>query len=533
MILKLKNRIRSLCTYNKVLIVGTLLLLPMLACNKKLDINSTHLVNETNNWQTISDTRAALLGTYGLLRSALADNNAHWLYGELRSGDFEASSRQDLKAIITNKLNAPYPVVKSLSDWRKFYAIINSASIFIERSGEVLTKDRQYTERNHKVDVAQMRAIRAFTYFLMCRIWGDVPLITSSHDSFFDKKARTSQSIVLRYAESELLAVLADLPYRYGMTNDADLPGPYYDKFSDGITTPNDLGYWNGVLLTKISAYAILAHIAAWDQRYLDASTYADFVLRNYSRSGATYTTSLNLTLSDGLFYSNTPSSANNNSASHLVGIPFKWSNMEISQVGHIEDLTLAAPLITRSRPQIYIPDSRITTIFNEANDDRFHIDPIEGTAVTGYFTGYGTANTIFSKIKCIRNAPQIDGSLALYSSAIVFTRIEEMALLYAESMAALGNYGAAIDELDRVRQLRGLSAFSGNNNEVIDAIFTERRRELMGEGWRWFDQVRYNRIKRNNPVFNQLLDNGGVYWPVSEEALRNNSLLTQNDYWK
>lgn len=508
----------------KIQVTGLLMaVLVLISCNKKLDINSTHLVNENNNWETISDTRGALLGAYGLLRAALAENNAMWLYGELRQGDFTATTRLDLKAIISNNLNAPYTTLQSLSNWRKFYAVVNSTSLFIERAGEVLQKDRQYTEKNYTVDIAQMRALRAFTYFLMCRIWGDVPLITSSHDSFFDKKEKTAQSIVLRYAESELLLAAPDLPYRYGVQTDADLPGPYYGKYSDGTVTA-DVNYWYGVLLTRTSAYAILAHIAAWDQRYLEASTYAEIAITNYTRTGASFTSTTNLTLSNGLFY--------NNKASHLVAFPFRWDTKEFSQVGHIEDLTLAAPLIARVKPHIYIPDETINQIFNEPNDNRFHIDS-DGNAITDYFAGYGTSNTIFSKIKCIRNAPQTDGSFALYTSAMVFTRIEELTLLYAEAQAALGNTSSAIDELDRVRFLRGLSGYTGSTENVIDAIFSERRRELMGEGWRWFDLVRYNRIKRNNTAFNQLLDNGGIYWPISEEVLRNNSLLVQNEYWR
>lgn len=498
--------------------------LVLVSCNKKLEINSTHLVNENNNWETISDTRGALLGAYGLLRAALADNNAHWLYGELRQGDFVATTRLDLKAVIDNKLNAPYPTLQSLSNWRRFYAVINSTSLFIERAGEVLKKDRQYTEKNYKTDVAQMRALRAFTYFLMCRIWGDVPLITSSHDAYFEKKERTKQSIVLRYAESELILAATDLPYKYGFQTDEDLPGAYYGKYTDG-TVAADVGYWNGVLLTRTSAYAILAHIAAWDQRYLEASTYAEIAIRNYEKTGASFTTTANLTLSSGFFYNNKPS--------HLIAFPFRWDTKEFSQVGHIEDLTLAAPLITRARPHIYVPDETITQIFNEATDGRFRINPVDGKPVTDYFTGYGSSNTVFSKVKCIRNAPQTDGSLALYTSAMVFTRIEELTLLYAEAQAVLGNTSSAIDELDRVRFLRGLGGYNGAADGVIDAIFLERRRELMGEGWRWFDLVRLNRIKRKDAGFNQLLDRGGIYWPISEEVLRNNSLLVQNEYWR
>lgn len=512
----------------KAQLIG-LLVLVLVSCNKKLDISSTHLVSENNNWETISDTRGALLGSYGLLRAALADDNALWMYGELRQGDFTATTRLDLKAIIANTLNAPYPVVQSLSSWRKFYAVINSASLFIERAGEVLQKDKQYTEQNYKVDVAQMRTLRAFTYFLMCRIWGDVPLITSSHDSYFDKKARTPQSAVLRYAETELQAAIPDLPYMYGMTYDDILPGPYYGKFSDGIK-PNeaDVRYWFGALLTKVSAYALLAHIAAWDQRYLDAAAYADFVIKNYAKTGASFTTTANLTLNNGFFYSD-----GNSRASHLIGLPFRWSQLEVSQVGHIEDLALAAPLIARAKPHIYVQDEVIGKIFNEPNDERFHINNADGRAVTDYFTGYGSSNTIFTKMKCIRNAPQTDGSFGLYTSSMVFTRIEEMTLLYAEALAILGNTQAAIDQLDKVRVLRGLTPYNGSEAGLVDAIFAERRRELMGEGWRWFDQVRYNRIKRDNAAFNKLLDNGGIYWPISEDVLRENSALVQNGYWR
>lgn len=484
-------------------------------CNKKLDIDSTHLVNETNNWKSITDTRSALLGTYGLLRAAMADNNGHWLYGELRNGDFQASSRLDLKAIIGNNLNAPYPVVQSLSSWRRFYAVINSASIFIDRAHEVMATDRQYTEKNYQVDIAQMHALRAFAYFYMVRIWGDVPLITSVNDGTFEQVKRSPKEVVLGYAETELLKAVEDLPYRYGDINDPIFPGLYY-----GQSTFN----WSGVLLTKLSAYAILAHIAAWNERYIDASGYASFVLNNANRAGAAYTLTANLSKVDGLFY--------NKNSSQIFGLPFSWDDRESSIGGHMEDLALATPLIARSAPQIYVPDQTILSVYNEPKDERFSIDPLTGRSVTDFFIGFGSSNTIFSKMKCIRNA-STDGSLALYTSAIVFTRLEEITLLYAESMAVLGNIQAGKDALDKIRIARALPAYSGTNDGLIDAIFQERRRELIGEGWRWYDQVRYNRIKRNNPEFNQLINRNGIYWPLSQDVLSQNSLLSQNEYWR
>lgn len=494
-----------------VLILGML----MSGCNKKLDIDSTHLVNERNNWRSITDTRSALLGTYGLLRAALADNNAHWLYGELRNGDFQATSRLDLKAIIGSNLNAPYPTVQSLSSWRRFYAVINSASIFIDRAHEVMALDKQYTEKNYQVDIAQMHALRAFAYFYMTRIWGDVPLLKTVNDGTFEQAKRSPKEEVLGYAESELLKAVQDLPYKYGDVNDPVFPGLYYGQ---------PISSWNGVLLTKISAYAILAHISAWNQRYIDASGYASFVLNNASKAGVGYVPTALLTRVDGLFY--------DKNSNQIFGLPFAWSDREASLDGHMEDLTLAAPLVVKPVPQMFIPDQTILSIFNEDKDERFSINAENGRAVTDYFTGFGSSNTIFSKIKCIRNA-STDGSLGLFSSSIVFTRMEEIALLYAESLAVLGNTQPATDALDRVRNLRGLPRYSGNSDGLIDAIFLERRRELMGEGWRWYDQVRYNRIKKNDPKFNTLINSNGIFWPIGQDVLNGNSLLVQNEYWR
>ncbi|ULT40268.1 hypothetical protein KRR40_36485 [Niabella defluvii] len=49
-------------------------------------------INEKNAWKSITDTRSALLGNYGLMRSALADNEANWMYGELRGSAFKSVS---------------------------------------------------------------------------------------------------------------------------------------------------------------------------------------------------------------------------------------------------------------------------------------------------------------------------------------------------------------------------------------------------------------------------------------------------------
>jgi hypothetical protein len=87
---------------------------------------------------------------------------------------------------------------------------------------------------------------------------------------------------------------------------------------------------------------------------------------------------------------------------------------------------------------------------------------------------------------------------------------------------------------LNKVRQRHGLPAYNpSKNGSLIDAIFKERRRELIGEGWRWYDIIRYKKIKNDDVEFNKLIASGGIYWPIARTVLANNPLLTQYPHWQ
>ncbi|MBZ4188309.1 RagB/SusD family nutrient uptake outer membrane protein [Niabella beijingensis] len=492
------------------------------SCNKILDIKSSNLINESNAWSSINDARAGLLGTYGLLRTALAENEANWLYGELRYGPFVAMNRPDLDAIIHNNLKQSHDLLTKVSNWRKFYAVINSANLFIERSGEILQKDPQYTRLNNSVDVAQMKALIGLTYFYMVRIWGDVPLLTKSYDGTFPQIPRSEAKAVLKFAETQLKEAALVLPFVYGDVNADYFPGLYYGR---SITT------WAGALINRNAAYAILAHIAAWDNRYLDASVYADFVLNNAGRSGIQSSTTYDLTRSDGFFL--------NVNSNQVFALGMSSLNGEATPTGHIENLALANPLIPRANPAVYIPDSRIVQLFNQPGDERFFIDS-NGVAHSYYFSKSSSDLIIFSKIKVIgsggtqqNTAGENTNVLTRYSSPVIFTRLEEIKLLKAEALTVLGQGRDALDILNGLRTNRGIETTIETTDGLLEQIFAERTRELLGEAWAWYDYVRYQQIKNNDAAFNAIRQKGGIYWPVAREVLDQNPLLQQTEYWK
>ena len=505
-------------TMKNILYAFLLAVVALASCNKALETDSSRVVGEKNMWNTVEDARAGILGVYALTRAALSDNNSHWIYGDVRPGEFTSPKRQDLKAVISNNLNASYPVVESLSDWTRFYAIVNGANVFLENIAHVKVTDKRYSDNNMTVDIAQARFLRAFAYFYMVRIWGDVPFIISSNEGAFENKAREKQAKVLAWVESEILRAAADLPYIYS-GNDIQQPGDYYNEGG---------GRWGGALATKVTAYAVLSHVAAWNADYANVAKYTKFVEDNYGRSGGGFTSATDLSNSNGFFY--------NKNNRQMFGFNSDYGHIDGSSTGHIEELTLAEPIITKSVPDIYLPKDSILKYFNLAKDERFSIDTLGQSKFDRYFTNLNGKYPIFSKIKVIQGGGT-DPNFRYFTSALIFTRLEDIVLLRAEALSVLGDQQGATDELKQVMSRRLPTdteiKFDFSKDDIIKMIFEERHRELLGEGHRWYDLIRYNKIKQNDARFMNLINSGGIYWPISRKLISQNSLLTQNPYWR
>jgi len=503
------------------------------SCKKMLDVESSRLVGEGNMWKTVEDARAGLIGVYGLMRAALCDNDRHWIYGDVRTvngegGDFRSVTRLDLKAITGNNLLSAYPVVQSLCDWSRFYAVVNAANIFIEHAPDIVNTDKTYLTTDLKLDMAHARYLRALAYFYMVRIWGDVPLIVSSHDGDFVNKPRDDWHKVLAFVESELLTVAPELPVVYDKGDPLQTRTPYYNMEEE--------------IAKRHTAYAILAHAYAWEGKYADAAKWAQWVLDNMQ---------LSIMDNQKMFFMNIDQTRQmfrgeygNNQYNIIAGFSHQFYVGESGSSGFMEELTLAAPYVSnKSLPAIYVPKDSVFSIFNQSGDTRFAIDTLTSTPNSDrYFGAFDNVYPIFTKVFIIRDnnpplntvtGPGSDGSMIWFGSSIVLTRPAEMKLLLAEAKVVLGDNAGAVRLLNEWRTgYRGLKDYNPEVDEtVLDAIFSERRKEFMGEGWRWYDYVRFQRIK-NNPEFNILEQSGGIYWPIASKVMAQNGLLKQYSYW-
>jgi len=79
----------------------------------------------------------------------------------------------------------------------------------------------------------------------------------------------------------------------------------------------------------------------------------------------------------------------------------------------------------------------------------------------------------------------------------VPFIRNEELILIYAEAQAQLNNPTEAVNAINIIRNTWGIGDYTGPTdlNSLIDEILYQRKYSLYGEGHRWIDMRRYDRL--------------------------------------
>lgn len=94
------------------------------------------------------------------------------------------------------------------------------------------------------------------------------------------------------------------------------------------------------------------------------------------------------------------------------------------------------------------------------------------------------------------------DYQIALYDSnvdPIYLIRNEELILIYAEAQIGQNNT-EAVNAINVIRNAAGIGDYSGDtdNNSLLEEVLRQRRYSLIGEGHRWIDLRRLNRLNAN-----------------------------------
>ncbi|MBC7615422.1 MAG: RagB/SusD family nutrient uptake outer membrane protein [Pedobacter sp.] len=467
------------------------------SCKKFLDEKPISESTDLTFWKNEKDADQGVAAGYALLRKTLnkADGIAFYAYGDLPTDEFTTNQwRYNDMSSVNWSISVPrsdtWDRMMQMRRYDTFYSAIDQANRCIKFI-PTISEDKfsKLATKNNLLGEAYF--LRAFNYFYMARIWGDIPLI-------FESGIITEAVDIPRAKEADVIAqCIKDVNIAIGLLN------WNYENSNNKAVRAN-----------KGAAYALLAHIYAWKGDYTNCNMATDQLLNQGFYQYVDRNNYLNIfkgKSTEGIF-------------------EIAQSDENEGNVNGISFYTLKAPYLTTitNNAGFSINTATLDNLYNRnTNDKRF----------TNAFALTSTTDPI-----CIKyaNITYVNGNNVItpvaHNNIIVF-RLADIKLLKAEALAALTQYEAAKVVLNEVRQQAGLTAWSGTDANLFEGIIDERGRELFLEGHRFYDLVRLGKrtgiVKfGNNKITKSDFDAGKYYWPLDPALLQINKKLTQTPFW-
>ena len=423
------------------------------ACSSDfIDLKPKSTVTIDFLYKTDKDFQDAIFGAYSILQSQFQNM---YIFGDVRADDSEVhvvktNSHSDADLFITNSNDG---VINST--WRNYYNIIfrvNTVLSLIENADPAVVK-------NKNKHIAECKFLRAFAYFDLVRIYGDVPLVTkplSATEAL--KTPREKVDAVYELIISDFLSCESDLPVSYSGT---------------------DVGR-----ATRGAAKAILGKVyltrhdfAKAESKLQEVTTMGYKLLDDYN-SLFDYTKDEHH--SEYIFdveYASGQNVSNNITNNFL---PNQASFLAFYGIMGIGGETQS-------------PSEELRKLFEDTDKRKFVTVATYGGWINaaGDFVAFPPATSRSWTKKYVTAIPSSNDSPANWK----VTRYGDVVLMYAEALNENGKTNDALTWLNMVRARAGVSAYSGlSQSETREAIYKERRLELSFEGHRWFDLVRYGR---------------------------------------
>lgn len=361
-------------------------------------------------------------------------------------------------AIISNN-----PDVANL--WSPAYAIIYQANAIIESTPAGSNLSPLFQTQT----IAEARFVRAFCYFYLVNLFGDVPLVVSTDVEQNKVSPRSPVAAVYSEIVADLLFAQANLPANYSL--------------SPGLR----------VRANKWAATALLARTYLYQGNWAEAEAQATVIIDNTSLFGLEELTKIF-----------TP-----NSKEAIL----QFYN---DPIGYTAYAAAVIPNPQTPVPTFVLTEQLKAAFLAEAGDARR----------TAWTSTISYSNTVYTYPTKYRNLTA--GANAEYFTVM---RLAEQYLIRAEARAQRNNVTGSREDLFAVRQRAGLGATPANDKDaLLLAVERERRIELNSEmGHRWFDLRRTGRI---NTVLSAIKTNWkaeAALYPVPADQRSRNGNLTQN----
>lgn len=467
-------------------------LISSFGCKKLLDQPPQSSLASDRFWKTSDDAKAGVAGIYDGIQDMFNSQFIYW--GDGRSDNLTYHPvYNDGLPLAVNQLT---PTTNG-ADWTLIYTTISRANFAIKYiptipgMDPVLSKDLQ----------AQALGIRAFCYFWLIRLWGNVPVWTVPYEDLTTDPYKG----VTPAADIVKNVILPDLLNAYSLADPGD--AVVYNANIGGIE-------------------AMLMDVYMYNHDYTNAIMWCDNIIKLNRYSLET--------------------TAN-------------WKNIFIAPTNTKEDIwSLSWDFTTDGG------NKTSTEIGAGDTNSDFAIDPSLWAYYTTTTADIRGAQTIDFKVSnhdkilkyyavnMDKNGNQIYPPSAQANLIFPLYRMADIYLLRAEALNRTGDLPNALIYLNMVHTRAGLTAYKATDFANADAmlygspvntngILRERQLEFFCEGKRWFDLQRNGiiistmdpllRTRQAAKGFPALGfgDPNKIYWPINQNVLNANTLLTQN----
>lgn len=498
--------------YHKLLIV--VLLVSLITSCTKLDERLYGRLSPENFYQNDAEVLSALAGVYRSM-AFTGNGGVAWRLLHLGTDEFVIPARSDGRwydggVWLEFARHGWTPVNNRIQQgWNEVFSAIGSANAVLESLQNSPRKDEL------KAQIAEARAIRAYAYFFAMDLWGNVPLVTVARIDPSNLPKNTPRKEIFDFVVNELKAASQDLPSVKNVNRAA-----YYPRMTkEAAYSILAIAYLNGEVYAGKSYWQEcieMCNNVINTNAYILTTNYTDnFVANNHN--------------SQELIYAISVDPGRNALGNQFMlrvlhdNHRFKFSLPFTPQNG----FTIYEDAFNRFEDQ----DVRKSLILHGLQTDPSG-KPIKNVA--------GTADLVLIPHQNLENSAENEGYRLVKwqpdpawvgnsgNNDVATIRYAEILLIKAEALLRSG--GSTSEALSLVNLVRKRSKATELSSITLNTILDERGRELMYEGSRRRDLIRFGTFftgtwkykTTTTPEFRKLL-------PIPVTELNANTSLSQN----
>ena len=486
----------------KILTIGAAVLF-MISCSDFLDRQPLDQITSGNFYNTAEEANLAAIGMYSAIQG-INWYGKSWMITEIPSDNSTTGGNDpDFSPIDNFTVNADNPPLGEF--WQEHYRLITLANQVLDNVPAI---DMDETQKSALLGEA--RFLRAFSYFDLVRIFGDVPIVTTVPDISSDLNvSRSSVADVYDLIMDDLAFARTSLPSTRGSSElgraTSDAAAALLAKVY--LTTGN----YDGAMEASLEVIN--------SGRYRLMDDFAQNWLRDVSDNNA-----------ESIFQLQYIGCGPSNTGNALQGFFAPWGQAITKNTDGWGSQIPTSPSIDQ-------PGTTIRDAYTEDDLRVYHtimtpgthypmLNPEEG----GYTYPAVGASRATVNIKKYVIGGGADVCFLSTPQNIHIIRYADVLLSFVEASTRrngdISVTPAVLEAFNAVRTRAGLEpVLSVTTKDVFD----ERRKEFAFENHRWFDLLRQGNVKETMLLHGKSMQDYHVLFPLPSEELAINPNLTQN----